>query len=42
VGTVASGLTANYYFIETLNRSFGQAILPLSEEEILREAGLRP
>jgi hypothetical protein len=41
VGTVASGLTANYYLIETLNRSFGQAIPPLSEEEILREAGLR-
>ncbi len=42
LGTIMSGLTANYYFIDTLNRSFGQAIAPLSEEEILREAGLRP
>ncbi len=42
LGTVISGLTANYYFVDTLNQSFGQAVAPLSDEEILHEAGLRP
>ena len=42
LGTVVSGLTANYYFVDTLNQSFRQAVAPLSDEEILREAGLRP
>jgi hypothetical protein len=42
VGTVISGLLANYYFVDTLNRHVGLAIQPLTEEEILREAGLRP
>lgn len=42
IGTVMGGVTANYYFIDTLNREFGLAIPRLSDEEILREAGLRP
>jgi hypothetical protein len=42
VGTVMSGVAANYYFIDTLNREFGLDIPPLTDEEILREAGLRP
>jgi len=42
VGTVMSGITANYYFIDTFNRAFGFNIPPLTDEEILQEAGLRP
>lgn len=42
VGTVMSGLVANYYFVETLNRVFGLTLAPLSELEILTAAGLRP
>lgn len=42
LGTVMGGVTANYYFIDTLNREFGLDIPRLSDEEILREAGLRP
>jgi hypothetical protein len=40
LGTVASGLVANYYFIKTLNEHFSTHIAPLSDEEILRAAGL--
>jgi ABC-type amino acid transport substrate-binding protein len=39
-GTIMNGLAANYYFIDTFNRAFGFDLLPLSDEEILREAGL--
>lgn len=42
VGTVMSGITANYYFIDTFNREFGFNIPYLTDEEILQEAGLRP
>jgi lysophospholipase L1-like esterase len=42
VGTVISGVLANYYFVETLNQDFGQAVPPLTEAEILHEAGLLP
>ena len=41
-GTVMSGVVANYYFIEPLNRVFGLAIPRLSDEEILAAAGLQP
>lgn len=40
LGTVISGLVANYYFIDTWNQSFGENIPPLSDEEILESAGL--
>lgn len=40
IGTVISGLCANYYFIEMLNTHFHTNIEPLSEEEILSSAGL--
>jgi lysophospholipase L1-like esterase len=41
-GTVLSGLMANYYFIEPLNRVYGLSIEPLSEAEILSLAGIDP
>lgn len=41
MGTVLSGLMANFYFIETLNTHFGTEIRPFSEEEILTFAGIR-
>ncbi len=40
-GTVLSGLSANVYIAE-MNRVFGTAIAPLSDDEILQAAGLRP
>jgi phospholipase/lecithinase/hemolysin len=40
-GTVVSGLLANFLFVEPLNNSYGLEITPLSEEEILKDAGLR-
>jgi hypothetical protein len=40
-GTVASGLIANALFIEPFNQSFGLNIQPLSDEEILLDAGIR-
>ena len=40
-GTVVSGLLANFLFVEPLNSSYGLEITPLSEEEILKDAGLR-
>lgn len=42
LGTVVSGAAANFYFIDPLNREFGLAIPPLTDQEILHEAGLRP
>jgi hypothetical protein len=42
VGTVMGGVAANFYFIDTLNQHFGLGIPRLTDEEILREAGLRP
>ena len=41
-GTVLSGLMANYYFIEPLNATHNTNIPPLSSEEILSLAGIRP
>lgn len=41
-GTVMSGVVANYYLIDTINQIFDLTIPRLSDEEILREAGLRP
>jgi hypothetical protein len=41
VGTVMSGLVANYYFIDIINKAFGMQIPFLSDEEILTAAGLR-
>jgi phospholipase/lecithinase/hemolysin len=40
-GTIVSGLLANFLFIEPLYTRYGLEILPLSEEEILKDAGLR-
>lgn len=40
LGTVVSGLAANYYFIDTLNQNFGLNLAPLSDQEILAAAGL--
>jgi len=40
-GTVLSGLYAKLY-IEAFNRSFGTAIAPLSDDDILRAAGIKP
>jgi hypothetical protein len=42
LGTVVSGLSANYYFIDTFNRAFGLNIPRLTDEEILQAAGIRP
>ena len=42
LGTVMSGLSANYYLVDLFNRYFGLEIAPLTEEEILQEAGLQP
>lgn len=42
LGTVMSGWSANYYFIDPLNQHLGFQIARLTDEEILREAGLRP
>jgi lysophospholipase L1-like esterase len=42
LGTVLGGVTANFYLIDILNREFGLDIARLSDEEILREAGLIP
>ena len=39
LGTVMSGISTNYYFINTFNEQFGMEIQPLSDEEILRIAG---
>jgi len=39
LGTIMSGLCANYYFIDTLNKYFNTNIPPLTEEEVLRAAG---
>ena len=40
-GTVASGLLANALFIEPMNDSYGLGIPPLTDEEILMDAGIR-
>ncbi len=40
-GTVASGLIANALFIEPLNDSYDFGIPPLTDEEILMDAGIR-
>lgn len=40
-GTVASGLLANVILVEPFNRAFGLNIEPLSDLEILQNAGLR-
>lgn len=42
LGTVMSGLAANIYLVDLFNRQFGLDIAPLSEDEILQEAGLLP
>lgn len=42
LGTVMGGLTANYYLVDVLNNHFGLEIAPLSEDEILQQAGLQP
>jgi hypothetical protein len=40
LGTVMSGLVANYYFIETLNKNFHTDIPLLTDDEIRASAGL--
>ena len=40
-GTVVSGLLANFLFLEPLQSRYGLKIPPLSEGEILKDAGLR-
>jgi hypothetical protein len=40
VGTVLSGLIANVFFIEPLNDHYGLRLEPLTEQEILENAGL--
>jgi hypothetical protein len=40
LGTVLSGISANTYFIETMNSNFGLHIPLLSDQEILQIAGL--
>jgi hypothetical protein len=40
-GTVVSGLLANSLFVEPLNQRYRLELLPLSEAEILKDAGLR-
>jgi hypothetical protein len=40
VGTVVSGLVANLMFVEPLNDAYGLGIAPLTEEEILQNAGI--
>jgi phospholipase/lecithinase/hemolysin len=39
-GTVLSGLIANTLFLEPFNRAYGAGLAPLTDEEILRAAGL--
>lgn len=39
-GTVLSGLVANTLFIEPFNQAFGLELSPLTEEEILQNAGI--
>lgn len=41
LGTVASGLAANYLFLKALN-SFGETIAPFTDQEILEHAGIPP
>ncbi len=41
-GTVLAGLTGNVLFVETFNRAFGLEIQPLTDVELLENAGLRP
>jgi hypothetical protein len=41
LGTVMSGITANLYFVATLNEKFGLHIQTLSDQEILRIAGFK-
>lgn len=40
LGTVMSGLIANYYFVNTLNSFYGEDVKPLTDAEILTSAGL--
>lgn len=40
-GTVLSGLVANSLFIEPFNQAFGLNLSPLTEEEILQNAGIK-
>ncbi len=40
IGTVGSGLIANALFIQPFNDSFGLDIAPLTDEEILMDAGI--
>ncbi len=39
-GTVASGLIANTLFINPFNDAYGLGVPPLTEEEILMDAGI--
>jgi len=39
-GTVFSGLIANALFLEPFNRAYGTGLAPLTDEEILRAAGM--
>lgn len=41
IGTVASGLAANYMFVKALN-SFGRDVAPFTDREILQHAGILP
>ena len=42
VGTVMSGLVANYYFVDMLQQHFGVTIPRLTDAEILQQAGIVP
>ena len=40
-GTILAGYTANILFAETFSRAFGVEIQPLTDDELLQDAGLR-
>ena len=41
-GTVMNGILANELFIEPFNKAYDLGIEPLSDEELLRNAGIPP
>lgn len=41
-GTILAGYTANILFAETFSRAFGVEIQPLTDDELLEDAGLKP
>jgi hypothetical protein len=41
-GTVCSGLLANAVFVEPFNQRYQTGITPLSDDEILQNAGIKP